>query len=381
MWFPIYDENNPSKQAKGHIIYFEKQVGQNKGDLAILLEIHLPGQIIWEAYIKKAGDKDFTSDSVMSHFSEMMENVLVDTLEASGGEGLSYKTNCKYPLVFHLPNHKTSGNFYGKSDYTTPVVAKVFAMNQNYNQIQYVLKKHAHPKMIVPKEVIKQAIAQVTSSDGEAKNLGFDTAEKAQKLFVGDKSLFETIVAQKLIDKVEFYGADINSSDPKYLTWDGNLNESREQINMLKQALFEETQLAKVLIDPDVSLGSASGVAILRMAQPSLHKAVMKQAYIRDVMGRVIYSILDLAINSKVEGSEGLVPEIPSITFRDGLVNDIKEMIDNQALLLDNQLTTKIDAIMRTQDLSEKQAQSKFNEIQKENSLFAPDGEDLPAND
>jgi hypothetical protein len=49
-----------------------------------------------------------------------------------------------------------------------------------------------------------------------------------------NKSILETIVAQKIINKLEYFGSDINSGDPKYLTWDGNLDESRQQIELLK---------------------------------------------------------------------------------------------------------------------------------------------------
>ena len=207
--------------------------------------------------------------------------------------------------------------------------------------------------------------------------MNFDSAKEATRLYRGDKSLFETMVAQKLIDKLEFYGSDINTSDPKYLTWDGNLKESREQNNDLKQMLLEETQVAKVLFNTETGVGNASGVAILRLAQPSLHKAVMKQAYVKDVMAKVLYTILQLSIKAEVKGYQDLEAEMPNIKFRDGLVNDLKETIDQQVSMLDAGITTKTDAIMATQNLTQKDAEKKVNDIQASNDLF---NGDLPSN-
>jgi hypothetical protein len=373
MWYPIYDESNTNRKAQGHIIYYERDVDDDKNK-AILLEIHTAGQIEWESYYKAfAGDEKPKKVSPMVYFGEVLENVLVDSLETQNGNFV-YKTGCKYPLVFQLPNVKTAGSFFGQSDYTVPVIAKAYAINQNYNQIQYVLKKHAHPKMIVPKDVIKQAIASVTNNDKEAQRMGWENSATASKLYRGDKTIFETLIAQKIVGKLEFFGTDINSGEPKYLTWDGNLQESREQITGLKKALLDETQMAKVLIDPDIATGNLSGVAIQRLAQPSLHRAIAKKAYIKETMANMIYTVLELAKSTGVVGADKLTPEKPSIKFRDGLVNDLKEEIEKQQMLLDSGLTTKIDAIMETQDLTLEQAQAKYDEIQEENSMFAPDG-------
>lgn len=369
IWYPIYDENNPGKKAKGHIKCISKPLKDRK-ITALLLEIHTPGQIEWEAYYKADSEKEYKVCSIMDYFSNEMGEVLVNELTLTKEGKAIYQTKCRYPLIFHMRNNRIAGEHFGRSDYTIPVISKSYAINQNYNQIQYVLKKHSHPKMIVPKEVIKQAIAQVTSNNSEAKNMGYESAEKAKKLYTGDKSLFETLIAQKLIDKLEFYGSDVNSTDPKYLTWDGNLTESRENIKMLKQALTEETQLAKVLIDPDMSVGTASGVAILRLAQPSLSKAQNKISFIENTMKKIIYTILELASKHQLDNSQGVEAEIPTIKFRDGLVNDIKEEIEKQQLLLDNQLTTKLDAIIATRNLTQEQAVEKLKEIESDNNLF-----------
>jgi hypothetical protein len=376
MWYPIYDENNTNRKPKGHILYHERKIGEDEKDKkkAMLLEIHTAGKIEWEAYLDEGiFGQDPKQISPMRYFADVMETVLVDELETRNGNFVYY-TGCKYPLVFQMSNVKQAGSIFGVSDYTVPVIAKAYAINQNYNQIQYVLRKHAHPKMIVPKDVIKQAIASVTNNDEEAQRMGWENAENANKLYKGDKTIFETLIAQKIIDKVDFYGTDINSSDPKYLTWDGNLNESREQINNLKKALFDETQLAKVLIDPDIATGNLSGVAIQRLAQPSLHKAIAKKAYIKETISNILYTVLELAKKSNLADTADLDVSYPTVKFRDGLVNDLKESIEAQQMMLDSQLTTKIDAIMAIQDMNHEEAEDKYQEIQKENSLFSDDG-------
>jgi hypothetical protein len=149
-----------------------------------LLEIHTAGFIEYEAYHQTKELKDAVQIDPMIDFEDILANILVQPDKFKLQGVLQYETNCKYPLVFHLPNYKRAGRFFGESDYTVPVIAKVYAINQNYNQIQYVLRKHAHPKMIVPKEVIKQAIKQVTTDNDDAKKReGNEVTYKRKKGF------------------------------------------------------------------------------------------------------------------------------------------------------------------------------------------------------
>ena len=296
----------------------------------------------------------------MKYFSDIVSNLTVST---SSDLTLTINTNCDYPLVFQLSNIKNPNNAFGISDYSLPLIAKNKGINQLLNQAQYVLKKHAHPKMIVPKQVINQAITEIKGDNTKAKSYGFESSELVMQNYHSNKSILETIVAQKIINKLEYFGSDINSGDPKYLTWDGNLEESREQIELLKQSSYDEAQLSKILVDPTLTTGNLSGVAILRLANQSINKTKKKQLYIKSIIQKLIYTAMQL---------DNISPEFAQIQFKDGLVNDLKETIENEILQLDANLTSRKEAIITINQCSNNQAEMIMSDIENEKDIFTP---------
>ena len=74
-----------------------------------------------------------------------------------------------------------------------------------------------------------------------------------------------------------------------------------------------------------------------------------------DTLAKMLFSWCQLS---------GLKPQYPAIKFKDGLVNDLKETIENQELLLNNQLTSRLDAIQVTRDMTLEQAQEAISQIE-----------------
>jgi len=356
LWYPIINEFN--KEITGHIIKYERELKDDKKEV-YLLEIHTKGKIEYQSYIEN-DDNTYSQIDCMKYFSDIVANLSVKT---SSDLTLSIDTNCDYPLVFQLSNIKNPNHAYGISDYSLPLIAKNKGINKLLNQAQYVLKKHAHPKMIVPKQVINQAIAEIKADDDKAKSYGFESSELVMQNYHSNKSILETIVAQKIVDKLEYFGSDINSGDPKYLTWDGNLDESRQQIELLKQSSYDEAQLSKILVDPTLNTGNLSGVAILRLANQSINKTKKKQLYIKNIIKKLIYTAMQL---------DNVSPEYAQIHFKDGLVNDLKETIENEILQLDANLTSRKEAIITINQCSENQAEMLMSDIENEKDIFTP---------
>ena len=348
IWYPIFNPNNPRSEATGHILKYSKSI--TKDTQAILLEIHTKGQIEYQAYSLTSGN--YTLEKPTVNWSDEINDVLIDPNLAKVNGQFIYKTNCDYPLVFVISNNKSNTSYFGQSDYTAPIISKVLGINSLLNQSQSVLRRHANPKMIVPKQVINQAVREMQANSGLATELGVSDLSLNQ--YQTGQTLSESIVASKIINKLEFFGSDINGAEPKYLTWDGNLESSEKQLHTLLNACYDESQLSKILIDPTATTGNLSGVAIMRMCQQSLNKASKKQAYIMDTLAKMLFSWCQLS---------GLEPQYPSIKFKDGLVNDLKETIENQELLLNNQLTSRLDAIQVTRDMTLEQAQEVISQI------------------
>ena len=63
----------------------------------------------------------------------------------------------------------------------------------------------------------------------------------------------------------------------------------------------------------------------------------------------------------------------PSVKFRDGLVNDMMELITEETAKLDAGIQSRVGAISRIYDCSDEQAQTTYNEIQAENDVLGGD--------
>ena len=143
-------------------------------------------------------------------------------------------------------------------------------------------------------------------------------------------------------------------------------------IDYLGKSMLTESQVSPILVDPSQASGGLSGIAILRMAQTSLWKAEKKQSYLRTFIANMLYSALQL---------NGLTAEYPTIKFRDGLVNDVKELIDEESAKLDAGLQTKVDAISNIEGVSSKEAELKYQKVLDEQNLLGGNTNLITVND
>jgi hypothetical protein len=359
LWFPIFSPHNPNVSL-GHILRYQKEKGE--GEWCVLLEVHTKGKVEYFEY--EIENHKYVAKPLLTNYSEELKNVLVQK------DQNYYMTDCDLPLIFHLKNNSISNDFFGVSDYSRSLIAKLYAVNQNLNQIQYVLRRHAHPKMIVPKKLIAQASKEVVESDEKALELGFTNASVAAQYNTQDKDRFTTLVGAKIIQNAEFLGTAMEDVEAKYITWNGNLNESREQINKLVEMMHQESQLSKILIEPESAAASASGIGVLRMAQTSIWKAEKKQSYLKSFIQKIVYTVLQL---SQKLGQSQAQAEYPDVTFRQGLVSDLKEVIENQTAMLDAGIQSKVDAIVAVKKISDEKAAEEYEKIQVESNLFGGD--------
>jgi len=350
IWYPIINEM--TGEVDGHILKYKREDNY-------LLEIHKKGSIEYQAFKYQKATSDYIQVDCRQAFKDLVDNLTVSSTKSD--LTLYIDTKCDKPLIIQLKNLELPNESLGVSDYTLPLIAKNKAINQLLNQSQYVLKKHAHPKMIVPKQLINQAVREIQANDNKAIEFGFDSKTAVLNQFKQDKTLLETMVASKIINKLEFYGSDINSTDPKYLTWDGNLDQSRLQYDVLKQACYDEAQLSKILVDPTLNTGNLSGVAILRLANQSINKAKRKQKRISKMM--------ITAINI-IEQLQGQTVSKINIQFKDGLINDLKETLENEVMQLDAQLTTAKRSIMTINNCTEEEAETIQSEINDQKALI-----------
>lgn len=367
IWEPEIDPNRPNREARANSIIYTKVVGKKK--------FRFKETYFKDGKIKYQMENGEKSDLLTIFSKELSFLSQSNPVEVEDGYIIDTQTNA--PLFFRNINSSILGVYHGFSDYTTAIIAKAFNINFNLNQIQYVIKKHADPKMFVSEKFMRQAVEKAKSqlkkvlgAEGDAEMSLENIKEGIYKGIGGvtDKNnIFNYLNSQQILNQLEYYPVETNELVPNYLTWDGKLEESSNQIKRIKEMILEEAGVAKVLLEPELALGNVSGVALLRLIQPTIHKAFQKKEYLKYTIQGIVYSYLALY---KVTSGQNITPEYPSVEFSDGLVNNLTEEIENQEKLLSLNLTNRQKALMSIYGMSSEQAEAAINEVEEENNLF-----------
>lgn len=386
IWYPDFDADNPSRPVNSHTLLYTKKINEDKGT-AYLLEIYSYGKIAYESYYTNGesnGDEgaNYVKVDPYVYFGDELKNVLVNSAKLESGL-FEYDTQLDTPLVVHIPNFSLPDEFFGLSDYTDDIKSTVYAINDGYTSIESVRKKHIDPMLVVPESVIKQAMREIESGDKESlKDNGFSS----QKAYSAQKSknlnAVKEQIAARILQKTKIMGMSAGEGNirPEYITWDAKLEAAFNQIKELKTNLALQSELSPVLTNPDQKIGSLTGIAIKRLAAPTLNKAQRKAMYLKKGLEELILTALKLAYKSQsITGEYKPKSEDDEVTveIRENLVEDIMEVIEKNERLISNSLTTQVDAMIEIFDYTKEQAEAKVKEINDEVKAKLPFEEEV----
>jgi hypothetical protein len=322
IYFPVYDGNNvtgePTSQELCWVIMLNDKPYLRK-------EIHTPGKIQNQVF--------------------MLEGTMFNGYEVKGEEDLNIlgipgllpeqDTGIDRSLLIHIPNWRGGESAFGISDYYD-LDSLFYAINNRLSKVDNILDKHGDPILMVPPGVIDE--------DG-----------KVRKKTLGVIELGE--------------GED---GKPEYITWDANLESAFKQIDRLIDVTCMISETSPIIAGVDKGGAIESGRALKYKMLRTLAKAQRKQLYYTDGLTEVYYVAQLMAKEHKVKvDGIGLSkePVKPEIIWSDGLPADMTESIDNEGKRIDQGTTTKIDAIMRLDDVDEATAKLKAAEIDKEGQV------------
>lgn len=359
-WCPILNELNPQLPEKGHIIRYIKEVERKK---YYLYEVHLieDKRIEYYAY---DGEGKQASMNIFEDWGVL--DLAVD------GEGYVKQLDYEHSLVQYIPN-TFSTKYYGESDITDTIITLSRKVNELKNQIQYVLWRHTNPKMVIPDRLINQAISDVQTRDEKAVEFNFNDAEEAKDLYQSNRSVFDQRVISKMMQQLEFVpeSALETGQGPRYITWRAELAEAREQIKSLITDALTLGKTPEILFKRDESFGNLSGIALLRILQPTLNRVKTKSNVIKEKYAKII------SVCEEIKGNEGEI----NIKFYDGVANDPAEFIDIARSKYESGLNSRQRAIMEANEVSEKEADEIAEQIDQETQLSINVGIDDPEAD
>lgn len=332
VYYPEYNDGNVREEVKAHVLQWKMKLAgrltkEGKPVWAIFKEIHRKGEIENQLYEINDQGEFVAGLDVKAYLG-------VDTIVATGVNDF---------LVVHIPNYRVNSSIFGISDYYD-LQSLFFAINNRITKTDNILDKHGDPILAVPPGVLDES--------GKVRKESFGVIE---------------------VDTSEAGGGK-----PEYIVWDAKLESAFKHIDMLVQHLFLTSETSFAAFGMDKGSGNAqveSGKALKFKLLRTLAKKHRKQLYFDDGLKQLLFTAMEFAKANSLECAGvkmmGKV-EVPQIEWKDGIVNDDSEQLDQEVIKLDNGLTTTKDAISRLEGISDKDAEAKVEEIKKEQEAKAP---------
>lgn len=268
-WFPVVSQDGTRTILYHCLCWLENTNPDEQGPPKYLLHVQIhgtrPEEVGYYEY------RIYKMHSQTSTIGKLIKSEKVPT-------GL---TTC---AVTHLKTFSVTNNIYGYDDYM-PIDSILAEIMARIGQISVILDKHADPNITGPTSM-----------------LSMDPATGEYYLKTG-----------------KFYAVSPGEEQPRYMTWEGQLNAAFKQLEILLNQLYIISEMGSALLGESSGGSQAiSGTAMrFKMAGP-LAKA-------RRVSNTLILPIRRLM--SQLTGGEVPVENI-SVSWKDGLPDDPREQVE-----------------------------------------------------
>lgn len=297
-----------------------------RGKWTLKVETHIAGQIMYHDYI--------IAPNATDKFGEPLDFKIEGTI----GESTIVATGMPKPLVVHVPNFSTGDTWEGVDD-ISELVPLFDELNNRLTQVASILDKHSDPALVVPAG---------TMGEDEFGNPVFNIAHN--KVF-------------------EIDGQD--DAYPKYITWNGQIYESFQEMEKIIDMIFAISEIPSVVLGMgDAGTSGSSGLAIKFMMNSLLAKVNRKRQY----YDKAIKEVLNIAQLLEVTlGDKKYKVATPVLMFQDGLPKDYMEDANVMATRTNGAQTMSVKtALMTFEGLTEEQADAEIERIKKEKEENTP---------
>ena len=320
VYFPILDESNVRAEPKKHEFAWKMTLN---GKEYVRKEIHEIGKIYNELWTLK-------DDGTIGDKVDIKVVLGIDPEE---------DTKVDRSLVIHIPNWKTSGRYFGISDYYD-LDSLFYAINNRLTKIDNVLDKHTDPILAVPEGVLDE--------DGKVKRQALNMIE---------------------------ISPEAGKEKPEYIVWNANLEAAFKEIDHLVDMFYMVSEISPDVLGMGKGGAVESGRALKLKILRTIAKAARKKLYYDRAIKEAVYvaQLVAKAWNLEVNGLKLKgEPVIPDIEWNDGLPIDDAEAIDDEVKRIDAGLSSTKDSLMRLDGLDEKAAEAKAKEISDEKKINMP---------
>jgi hypothetical protein len=329
LWIPIVDPNN-YKKIINHVIAYMYEENDKK---YLSAKVHYKGY--FDKYLFEMG-----SDTNINKIMTDIHGNMVSTQVSSNTIGNLIETNRETTgltdfAIQVTSNLITSDKITGCNDYDD-INSLICALMVRVGQIEKILDKHSDPSVSAPSSAF-----QKDPETGEY-------TVKMGNAFIRDS-----------VDDVE----------PKYITWEAQLEANFTQIEVLLNQLYVLSEMGATLLGgEDKGNSNMSGRALkFKMISP-----LAKAKRITMLLDPVIKNVIKLVSSLGGEGINDLTNEKITIKWQDGLPNDEfeeSEIIEKRKN--SNTMSTK-RALMQYDNMDEDAAEEEIEAIMDEESQMNP---------
>jgi len=313
MWFPVVSMDN-MKKVLYHVLGWMYEIGEDK---YVKFQVHEKGS--YEEIVYKLDG------------SKIGKMCLVKLISTN-----SITTGLDDFAIVHVPNIMTSDRCTGLDDYTD-IDSIISELLIRVGQISRVLDKHAAPSVSGPSTALEK---DPTSGEWKLKMGNYFPRDSADEPTV------------------------------EYVTWDGQLESSFKQIEVLINALYIISEMGAILLGDTDKMGNAvSGTALrLKMMSPL---AKVKRIAMRYTPA--IKKALKLCSQLGGEGIVDISASDISITWQDGIPNDNVETANIMNVRTGAKATMSVKrALMMYDGMSSDDADTELGLIQDEDAMANP---------
>lgn len=319
IWFPVVNPDNVNEYSCHVLAWkFKEMVGSSVASL-LRTEVHTAGAIDNHLYWMNG---DEISHEVELNISSKYINV-----------PKHIETGVPYPLVFVVSNIKKRNDVYGISDYDS-IENLVKELETRIIKVSSILDIHSRPAMTGPSSML---------------TTDMETGEETMRM------------------NGRFFAVNKDEDKPEYITWDGKLDSSFQEMDRLVSMIYAVTDLNPAAIG-DFSGGAvASGSALRRLLLRTISHCNRIRVRFDQVLKRAIKAASILDVNGRIKDAVQI--ELSIISWQDGLPSDDLENSMIEQTRANSGLTSRSSAIMRLDGCTREEADEEMERIKREAPL------------
>lgn len=323
LWFSVVSADN-IKDVQAHIIAWTFDVltptlfNKDKKTTYLRLEIHERGKIT-------------------NRLFELQDGIIKQELDiTSFYDDIQFEqqTGIDDFLVVPVHNLIASDRVYGLDDYSD-LDSIIQELEVRVAQISRILDKHADPHMAGPATALEQN-------------------EYGEYVFKGGG---------------KYFPLEQGDPEPRYITWDGQLEAAFRQIDLLMEQLYVLSETSAAVFGQLKSGLAESGTALRRLMMTPLAKVNR----IRMRLDPAIKKVLQLASQLEAKYGKGVELQTINIAWADGLPQDDKEQTEIWTMRVQNGLASRETALKNLYEYDAETLRAELTKIASENektSLF-----------